>query len=684
MKKFKIILMLVMLMGLCQAVTRVEASENYPFHQELEERVYLTFGTRNDSVFEAEFAELGQICYPSYCSNTQKKVHVEGYISNISDIDYYGFTIDHISDVVIDLTSIPTNANYSITLYSEDYSDRTTDVNIYNPVFVSFSNKSGNQSEVLYEHLNPGLYFVEIRSVQGYSNSDSYDLVIMQTQDNSDLLINMKDEKGYTGCNPFYENDDLCHVSSYPSDIDGIYFHHDNSDLFNKRFVNGFYTTEMQEFYEELYGNYVSDQLYIYNVETVAAFYTVAKHFQKEVEEALHQQLQRLEIIGFSVDVGNEVISMILTVSGATHGTIISKVIEITSNELLDCYADITLSANYDTSTLEGMTLSEKISLITASTLPPSLLFDEIINGFGDIEYRIKEEYFHAEIFDLIISYLSSDSLSTSADELALILPALKLSLNAFEINDMLEVRVEKSLSNLSRGIYSENYDATISVNFINSSHEDPSFFIYDTNQYFYKMEIDRLERDDNTPPVLYSLTMEIESNSNSTFTFKQKAANYDFYDFMDEFGLLITDNNSIYDDEITINGSMLTADYSTVGSSSKYIILTDKSGNSNIYYFTINIEDGESPTISKERQTIYKNTFSGSWSSYDIISKYGITATDNVDESPTIIINTRLVKWNIPGTYRITVTARDDSSNSSTTYVYVKINGFIPIIELM
>lgn len=109
--------------------------------------------------------------------------------------------------------------------------------------------------------------------------------------------------------------------------------------------------------------------------------------------------------------------------------------------------------------------------------------------------------------------------------------------------------------------------------------------------------------------------------------------------------------------------------DFSAAGSFEVTIAVTDAGGNVTQETALLTItEDTEAPVIEGVEEL---TTTQGGTISY----KSGVTVTDNLDEEPTLTIDTSQVDLNTVGDYEVTYTATDSAGNSSsvTTTVHVE-----------
>ena len=144
--------------------------------------------------------------YSSSGSPTLKSIDIIGNIAQDKGQDWYKFTIYGKADFRIDLTNIPNQCDYDISLFKRSNGpNETADYEITN---IAGSALGSNQDEHISTRLLPGVYFVKVFSYRGYG-SPTYTLTVDGKYVRQDVCIEDMMAKGanaalwYSDYDPF-------------------------------------------------------------------------------------------------------------------------------------------------------------------------------------------------------------------------------------------------------------------------------------------------------------------------------------------------------------------------------------------------------------------------------------------------------------------------------------------------
>ena len=88
-----------------------------------------------------------------------------------NDVDWFHFSLYGKADVKIELTDIPANCNYTLTLYRLANKPKAKDEDV---VQIAYSNKRSNLDELIDLRLYAGKYYIKVESIEGYGTSKYY------------------------------------------------------------------------------------------------------------------------------------------------------------------------------------------------------------------------------------------------------------------------------------------------------------------------------------------------------------------------------------------------------------------------------------------------------------------------------------------------------------------------------
>ncbi len=166
---------------------------------------------------------------------------INGKISSTSDVDYYKLTIMYSGNRSITLSNIPSGCDYELYLYD------------YNGNIISSSTASGSIDENISTSLNPGAYYIGIKSYSGYSSSD-YTLTVKSIGSSPTPTL------PYHGGDAYEYNDTLELASSFYGSLEANI--HPLGDFDYYKFTVTQTTTE----HIRLYDPYSADARYHFNV----------------------------------------------------------------------------------------------------------------------------------------------------------------------------------------------------------------------------------------------------------------------------------------------------------------------------------------------------------------------------------------------------------------------------------
>jgi hypothetical protein len=141
--------------------------------------------------------------------------------------------------------------------------------------------------------------------------------------------------------------------------------------------------------------------------------------------------------------------------------------------------------------------------------------------------------------------------------------------------------------------------------------------------------------------------------------------------------GLVVTDDYDPVEDLLVIidTSSVMT---DVVGIHDVRYVVTDTSGNRTTVTVSVTVYDARPPTIEVKSQGVVEVGGTYRWSDH-------IKISDNVDQSPEVVVDDSHADWKTPGTYDVIVTATDDTGlTASITVQIIVIDVTAPTLDVV